>query len=209
MLGNTTFPKEWSGAGMGFPGRWWSHRPCRCSTFRHCIEGHGLVRTIGDRQMVGLDDLLGLFQPWWSYDSKTCAWTSAILLSHFSYLLLTTHIVPVNVSLVNVFLCGGTVRSWPEPVIEHLVKGCSQPWQHRWKQSTPFKGWQPGGKLFCLEITLFGVFRELWSLAKGKWFFFFVTVLLLLLFLGDLKLVLINCICCLLLLCFSCRLINF
>ena len=25
MLGNTTFPKEWSGAGMGCPGRWWSH----------------------------------------------------------------------------------------------------------------------------------------------------------------------------------------
>ena len=115
----------------------------------------------------------------------------------------------VSMNRMMIVDCMGIVRSWPEPVIEHLVKGCSQPWQHRWKQSTPFKGWQPGGKLFCLEITLFGVFRELWSLAKGKWFFFFVTVLLLLLFLGDLKLVLINCICCLLLLCFSCRLINF
>jgi len=31
--------------------------------FRHCIEGHGLVRTIGDRQTVGLDHLIGLFQP--------------------------------------------------------------------------------------------------------------------------------------------------
>jgi len=27
--------------------------------------------------------------------------------------------------------CMGIVRSWPEPVIEHLVKGCSQPWEHR------------------------------------------------------------------------------
>ena len=32
-------------------------------TFRHCVEGHGLVKTIGDRQMVGLNDLVGLFQP--------------------------------------------------------------------------------------------------------------------------------------------------
>ena len=31
--------------------------------FRRCIEGRGLVRTIGDRWLVGLDDLVGLFQP--------------------------------------------------------------------------------------------------------------------------------------------------
>lgn len=29
-----------------------------------CVEGHGLVRTIGGRWMVGLHDLEGLFQPW-------------------------------------------------------------------------------------------------------------------------------------------------
>ena len=32
--------------------------------FRKCVEGHGLVRTIGDRQTVGLDEMLsdlGLF----------------------------------------------------------------------------------------------------------------------------------------------------
>ena len=29
----------------------------------HCVEGHGLVRTIGEGQMVGLDDPVGLFQP--------------------------------------------------------------------------------------------------------------------------------------------------
>ena len=29
-----------------------------------CIEEHGLVRTIGNRQMVGLNDLVGLCQPW-------------------------------------------------------------------------------------------------------------------------------------------------
>ena len=31
--------------------------------FGCCVEGHGLVRTIGDVQMVGLDDPVGLFQP--------------------------------------------------------------------------------------------------------------------------------------------------
>jgi len=29
---------------------------------------------------------------------------------------------------------GWTVRLWPEPVIEHVVKRCSQPWEHRWKE---------------------------------------------------------------------------
>jgi len=33
-------------------------------TFRHCVEGHSLVRTIGGGWMVGLDDLVGLFHPW-------------------------------------------------------------------------------------------------------------------------------------------------
>ena len=33
-------------------------------TFRRCVEGHGLVRTIDDWWTVGLDDLVGLFQPW-------------------------------------------------------------------------------------------------------------------------------------------------
>ena len=28
------------------------------------VEGHGLVRTIGDGWMVGLGDLVDLFQPW-------------------------------------------------------------------------------------------------------------------------------------------------
>ena len=32
--------------------------------FGSCVEGHGLVRTIGDGWMVGLDDLGGLFHPW-------------------------------------------------------------------------------------------------------------------------------------------------
>ena len=33
-------------------------------TFGHSVEGHGLVRTIGDGWMVGLGDPVGLFQPW-------------------------------------------------------------------------------------------------------------------------------------------------
>ena len=37
--------------------------------FGHCVEGHGLVRTIGGGWMVGLGDPVGLFQPLWFYDS--------------------------------------------------------------------------------------------------------------------------------------------
>jgi len=32
--------------------------------FGRCVEGHGLVRTIGDRCIVVLGDPVGLFQPW-------------------------------------------------------------------------------------------------------------------------------------------------
>ena len=32
-------------------------------TVGFCVEGHGLVSTIGEMWMVGLDDLVGLFQP--------------------------------------------------------------------------------------------------------------------------------------------------
>ena len=81
----------------------------------------------------------------------------------------------------------GTVRSGPEPVIEHLVKGCSQPWEHRWKQLicvtgragfwvhcslTSLKGWQPQGKCFYLGIASLMVFSEPWSLERGKWFLY-------------------------------------
>ena len=75
----------------------------------------------------------------------------------------------------------GTIRSQPEPVIEHLVKG------HKCKQFTyligkgesrfhpspsSFKGWQLKGKHFFLETASFGSF--LWALIlwKGKVFFF-------------------------------------
>ena len=37
--------------------------------FGHCVEGHGLVITIGDGWMVGQGDPVGLFQPWWFCDS--------------------------------------------------------------------------------------------------------------------------------------------
>ena len=33
-------------------------------TFIRCVERHGLARTIGDGRMVGLDDRVGVFQPW-------------------------------------------------------------------------------------------------------------------------------------------------
>ena len=37
--------------------------------FGRCIEGHGLVRAVGDGWMVELGDPVGLFQPWWFGDS--------------------------------------------------------------------------------------------------------------------------------------------
>jgi len=37
--------------------------------FGCCVEGHGLAGTIGEGRMVGLDDPVGLFQPWRFYDS--------------------------------------------------------------------------------------------------------------------------------------------
>jgi len=61
--GNTS-PQEWSGAGMGCPGRWWSHHPWSVEeTFRCCTEGHGLVGNIGDMWKTALDDK-GLYQAW-------------------------------------------------------------------------------------------------------------------------------------------------
>ena len=62
MLGSTTALKGWSGTdqegggvtdGGGVQG-----------TFGHCVEGHGLVRTVGDGWMAGLYDPVCLFQPW-------------------------------------------------------------------------------------------------------------------------------------------------
>jgi len=69
----------------------------------------------------------------------------------------------------------GTIRSGPEPVIEHLVKGHSQSREHRWKQFTSgtggsgtrfhlsltsFRGWQLQGKHLCLETASFGMFSK-------------------------------------------------
>jgi len=73
---------------------------------------------------------------------------------------------------MDVGACIGTVRSGPEPVTEHLMKGCSQTREHRWKQITcvtgrvhpsltSFKGWQLQGKHLYSEIIFFGVFSKL------------------------------------------------
>ena len=50
--------------------------------FRHCTEEHGLAGDIGDRWTVGLDDLRGLFQPWWFYDSMI---TQLIIFTYLVY----------------------------------------------------------------------------------------------------------------------------
>ena len=41
---------------------------------RCCTKGHGLVGTDGGRWAVGLDDLGGLFQPWWFCNSMIHPW---------------------------------------------------------------------------------------------------------------------------------------
>ena len=60
MLGNTALQKSGQmltqgSVGVGGPG-------VVQGTFR-CIEGHDLVRTIGDWWTIALNDLVGLFQP--------------------------------------------------------------------------------------------------------------------------------------------------
>lgn len=73
----------------------------------------------------------------------------------------------VNERLVCLFM--GTVGSWSEPEIEHLVKRHGQPRGHRCKQYTcvtltSFKGWQPRD-CFLLEFS-----SELVSSDQGKLF---------------------------------------
>ena len=69
-LGKTSSLKEWSDARMAAQrGGGVTNSGDSQETFRRCTEGHGLVGNIGDRWMVGLDSLEGLFQPWWFYDS--------------------------------------------------------------------------------------------------------------------------------------------
>jgi len=77
----------------------------------------------------------------------------------------------------------GTIRSQPGPVIEHLVKGCGQPWEHSWKQFTcatgrgepwlplsltSFKGWQPKGNYLYLVTVSIWSFQQALILRKGK-----------------------------------------
>ena len=60
----------WLGSGMGAHGGSGVTTPGSVQeTFRCCSEGHGLEGNIGDRRIVGLDDLGDIFQPWWFYDS--------------------------------------------------------------------------------------------------------------------------------------------
>lgn len=85
--------------------------------------------------------------------------------------------------------CMGTDRSWPEPVIGHLVKRWSHPWEHRCKQFTfttgmngcrippslaSFKGCQLRRKHLYLEIAALWEFSASSYLRElGKlWVFF-------------------------------------
>lgn len=81
----------------------------------------------------------------------------------------------------NMILYGNS--SQHEPVMEHLVKGHSQPWEHMWKQFTSAtrrggprvhlsltscKGWQPQGKHLYLKIASLRVFGEPSSLERDS-----------------------------------------
>ena len=63
-LGEAFSPKEWSGTGTGYQGSAGVTIPEGVKGVSCCTEGHGLVGNIDDRWMVGLDDLVGLLQPW-------------------------------------------------------------------------------------------------------------------------------------------------
>ena len=65
ILAKTSPPKEWSGTGMrAAQGGGAVTNPSTVQEMLRCAEGHDLAGNIGDRWMVGLDDLGGLFQPW-------------------------------------------------------------------------------------------------------------------------------------------------
>ena len=56
----TCFPRFTLSCFLGFTLSWYAVQ----GTFGCCVEGHGLMRTIGeDGLKVVLDDLSGLFQP--------------------------------------------------------------------------------------------------------------------------------------------------
>lgn len=44
-------------------------------TFRSCANGHSLVGNVGNRCMVGLNNLGGLVQPCWFYDSMNAGFS--------------------------------------------------------------------------------------------------------------------------------------
>lgn len=85
--------------------------------------------------------------------------------------------------------CMKAVRSWTEPVVEHLVKGHSQPWCKqftcavRWVDPawdypslTSCKGWQPRGKHVYLEIASLRSIPVSPDPQKGVSYSFFTTL---------------------------------
>ena len=73
--------KEWSGTGTGCGGI--TIPEDVQETFWCCTEGHDLVWNIDGRWMVALDDLGGLFQTWWLYESMINEIITQSYASHF------------------------------------------------------------------------------------------------------------------------------
>jgi len=126
MLGNTTSLKGWSGTGMGCPGRWWSHRPWRCSrnvwtlcwgtwfsenywwwvdgwTGWSCGSFLNLVILCfswygGDELTVELDDCRRLFQLW-RFNDSVIRWFETFTKTSNLIALITSQLALRNFSL--------------------------------------------------------------------------------------------------------------
>jgi len=70
-------------------------------------------------------------------DSWILNWGAITLLNKFTSLwYFVVNKGPGHKLSINEAICMRIAKSWPEPMIDHLVKGHSQPWEHRWKQFT-------------------------------------------------------------------------
>lgn len=92
---------------------------------------------------------------WHDLPAAWCQWAPAWNCSHSTASSVRTNIFVVKILTMYSFLgssfllsiclgcgdtsvlvgtCMGPTESWPEPLIEHLRKGPSQHWEHRWRQ---------------------------------------------------------------------------
>ena len=85
-------------------------------------------------------ELRSSFSPWafFSLPSHLLALQALLLIA---VLRLSTQGAPISISTRRLLPCWkgcggcmGTLESWPEPLVKHLGKRPSQPWEHSWRQ---------------------------------------------------------------------------